>query len=80
MRERPVQCADRRRAAAGLGGKELEQLAAVVERRDDLGRGRHAGDDRHAELTAALDDARAEPGSDDEASAGVARDVDLLGR
>jgi hypothetical protein len=50
----------------------------VVERRDDLGRGRHARDHRHAELTAALDDARAEPGTDDEASAGVARDVDLL--
>ena len=40
---------------AASAGKSFEQVEPLVERRDHLGRGRHAGDHEHVELPAPLD-------------------------
>jgi hypothetical protein len=61
-----------------LGRKELEEFEAMIECRDDLGGRRDTGNDEDVQLPAALDDAGAEAGHDDESSACLDRQVDLL--
>ena len=76
--ERPVQRTEKGYAADRLGREELEEIETLVECRDDLGRRRHTGNHEDAQLSAALDDAGAETGRDDEPGAGLDRQIDLL--
>ena len=77
--KRPLQRAQERDATGRLRREELEEIEALVEGGDHLGRRRHAGDHEDVELAAPLDHARAEAGRDDEPRACLDRHVDLLG-
>ena len=48
VRKRPCECVNDGRSAGGLGGKELQNFEAAIERAHDVARRRHAGQDGNA--------------------------------
>ena len=71
---------EHRQPAHWLRGEELQHAETVFERGFDVGRRAHTGVDGHPALVAPVDDARVQPGRDDEARAGVSGLCRLFGR